>query len=93
MVLASVNFSAMADAKHENYKALMLKRTDDAMVADAVSPELAKSALETLADASWMVEFAEPFVEKLRDTASDGFVELIEFSLGSGVKLNRPLLV
>ena len=38
----------MADAENEDYKTLMLERADEAVVADAVSPELTKSALETL---------------------------------------------
>jgi len=83
----------MADAKDEDYKALMLKRTDDAIVADAVAPKLAQSAVESDTNFARVVEFAEPFVEKLRDAAGNGFVELIEFFLGRGVELNRPLLV
>ena len=83
----------MADAKDEDYKPLMLKRTDDAVVADAVAPQLAESSVERFADFAGIVEFTEPFVQKLRDSAGDGFVELIEFFLSRRIELNRPLLV
>jgi hypothetical protein len=81
----------MADPEDKHDEPVLLKRADDAIVSDTVFPELPESTLETLADFSGVIESGNSFVQEFRDASGDRFVELVEFSLGARIELNRPL--
>jgi len=51
----------MTDAEYENNKPFMFERTDDPIVADAVSPKLAESTLKPLPDLTRIIELSNPF--------------------------------
>jgi len=81
----------MSDAENQNYKAVVLKRADDAVVSNAIFPELAQSALKPFADSAGIVKPRDSLVQKSGDASSNGFVELVEFYLSGRIELNRPL--
>jgi len=67
----------MADAKDQDEHAGVFDFRDEAVVADAVFPELAKlGAVQSLTDAARMFERREALVEKLEDALA---VRLVEF--------------
>jgi hypothetical protein len=48
--LLFVNFATVADAEDQDYEAVVFQGADEAVVADAVFPEFAESALESFTD-------------------------------------------
>lgn len=79
--LAFLNFSPVADAQKENYKPLVLERTDEAIAADPVSPKLSQWTLKGFADLSRIVELLNSFIEEPKDSLADGFVKLVQLFL------------
>jgi len=74
----------MADAKDEDEHAGVFDFRDEAVVTDAVSPELAEfGAVQGLTDAAGIFERREALVEKLEDALALLRVDFFEFG-GSG---------
>ncbi len=80
----------MADAEDENNKAVVLERTNEAVVSDPVFPELTQSALQSFPDSPRIVEFSDTLAEKLQNSAGDGFIEFLQFLLGCPLEFNPP---
>jgi hypothetical protein len=88
-----IYFPAVTDAENKDYKFVVLKRADDAIVSHTVFPELAEGALQAFSDSAGIVEFGDSIVKKFRDTSSDGSVQLVKFPLSGWIDLNRPIWV
>jgi hypothetical protein len=91
-ILARVDFFSVADAENKHNQTIIFQRTDEAVISDAVFPELAESPLQSFSDFSRVVEWGDPLVEKFENAVRYGFIKLVEFSLCRWVEFNRPLL-
>jgi len=79
----------MADAEDQDDQAIVFDLADETVVADAIFPELSDTrAAQSLADAAWIVEVGDAFMEELQDALGVRGVELGEFAVGRRGKLN-----
>jgi hypothetical protein len=72
----------VSDAKHQHNQSIVLERADDAVISDAVAPELAKHALKALANLAGIVKLSNPFMEKFQNAAADSSIKLVYLLLG-----------
>jgi hypothetical protein len=72
--LARIKFFAVADAENEHHEAVVLQRTDQTVISDAVFPEFAESALKSCPDFPGIVEPADALVEEFQNTPGHGLV-------------------
>ena len=80
----------MPNADDPNHQLIVLHGADDAVVPDAVFPEIAQGALQPLADFSGIVQFPDPVPKKFEDSVGDGLVELAELLEGVAGEVNLP---
>ena len=78
---APVNFPAGAHAEHEDYQTFILKRTDDAVISDAVPPELAESTLKSFTDLARIFQFGDSITQELEDAIGDRLIEIVQLPL------------
>src|ERR1700690_3821259 len=88
--LTSVNFPAVTDAEDQHYRAVVLQRANEAVVSDPVFPKLAECALELSSNGSRIIQFFDGLVEKSKNSAGDGLVELIQLLERCWRNLNLP---
>ncbi len=81
----AVDLTAVADTKDQDEHAGVFDFRDEAVVANAVFPELAKlGAVQGLTDAARISERREALVEKLEDALALRRVQLLKLAGGGG---------
>src|SRR3954464_15852731 len=86
--LPVVDFAAMAYMENDDYEPVILQRTNEAVVAYAIFPELAERAFETFSNFAGIVEVCNSHVQELEDASGNGLVQFFEFAPGRRVELN-----
>jgi len=66
----------MADTENQDYEPVVFERANDAVISDAIFPEFAQSAVQSLANLTGIVELLHSRAKKIEDPAVDRFVEL-----------------
>jgi hypothetical protein len=88
-VRSAIDFSAMADAKNQNEQPIVFDLADEPVITNAVFPELPElGAVQSLSDASRIVQSSDAFVEKLQDALALLRVELAQFAVNLGREFN-----
>jgi len=81
----------MADADDQNPHLSVLNLRDDAVVADAVLPEIAEPvAVRRLAQHPRVIERAEPLVQEAQDAPRGLLVESVQLAIGGSGQVNPP---
>ena len=87
----SVGVSAVANLDDENDQGAVMDVTDDSVIADAISPELAELwSVEGFAQGARIVKRSDALTKKRGDAARFAIVELAELFDGSGREINPP---
>ena len=69
---------------------VVFQRTNQAVIANSIFPELAKRPFESFADGAGIVQLRDSLVQEPEDSVRDELVELFKLTAGRGVKLNIP---
>src|ERR1035437_151241 len=86
----SVDFAPVADADDQDANEFIFDAGDDSIIADAIFPKVAKlSSLQRLANAARIFKGSDALEEKAVDAVSYLRIEMAQFTLGYGVKINR----
>ena len=88
--LAFVDIPPMAHMDDDDDEPVVFQRTNQAVVANSIFPELAERPLEFFADGAGIFQVGDTLVQEPEDSVRDGLVELFQFPAGCGVKLNIP---
>jgi hypothetical protein len=68
----------VANAENQYHEAVVFQGANEAVVSDAVFPELAQPASEPCSDLSRIVKALEALVKKLQNPIRSGLIELVQ---------------
>jgi hypothetical protein len=66
----------VTNPENQHYESIIFQRANQAVISDAVFPELAQGTLKSLADLTGIVELFHSLAEKIQDPTGHRFVEL-----------------
>jgi nucleosome binding factor SPN SPT16 subunit len=78
----------MAYMDDDDNEPVVFQRTNQAVVANSIFPELAERPFEFFADGAWVIQVGDTLVQESEDSVRDGLAELFQLPAGRGVKLN-----
>ena len=89
--LPSIYIPAVAQAYDENAQGIILQAGDDAVVTDAVLPELTQPrTFQGFADAARVFEQGEAAMQEGQYAPGGLMIELVQFAHGGAIQLNPP---
>ena len=80
----------MRHAKHDYHQDCILQPADDAIVPDAISPELTQFSPQRLAATSWIRFALDPLIKESQNAHLRGTVESLEFAKSARLKSYGP---
>ena len=88
--VSSVDVAPMADRNDHNHQPLVLDQGDDAVISDAIGPELGLVAAQRLSEFSRIPARDDALLQIIDQPPLNGSIELAEFVAGIRAELNRP---
>ncbi len=85
-----VNLAAVPDLEHQHNQTVIFKATDEAVIADSVTPEPAKIHAQRLAESPRVVRDSDSFPQVAQDGLLSFPVEFAQLTPGTVVELYRP---